>query len=105
MALADRVGLSHSTARRLHNDFFLALATFALESGSTIVLTGDMRRVRSEWESMLVGRGYVPKPAMTRAVSLVVAADPDSLSGNTKKARDDGIPVVGEKWLEDCVTR
>ncbi|WP_404442539.1 DNA polymerase III subunit epsilon [Microbacterium marinum] len=152
VALADRVGLSHSTARRLHHDFFVALArvawsdglltdeeqadlalvatllevdaaaletalaapmasadapparsSFALEPGSAIVLTGDMRRVRSEWESVLAGLGYVPKPAVTKAVSLVVAADPDSLSGKAKKARDYGIPIVGEAWLEDFV--
>ncbi|WP_198410963.1 hypothetical protein [Cryobacterium sp. TMT1-3] len=29
-------------------------------------------------------------------VTLLVAADPDSLSGKARKARDYGIPIVGE---------
>ncbi|MEF2254696.1 BRCT domain-containing protein [Microbacterium schleiferi] len=36
---------------------------------------------------------------MTKKVRLVVAADPDSLSGKAPKARDYGIPIVGEEWL------
>lgn len=34
--------------------------------------------------------------AVTKKVKLVVAADPDSLSGKARKARDYGIPVVTE---------
>ncbi|WP_292708318.1 BRCT domain-containing protein [Microbacterium sp. 67-17] len=40
-----------------------------------------------------------PKPGVTKKVRLVVAADPDSLSGKARKARDYGIPIVGEEWL------
>ncbi|HCM50934.1 MAG TPA: hypothetical protein DIS91_10455, partial [Microbacterium sp.] len=36
-------------------------------------------------------------------VRLVVAADPDSLSGKARKARDYGIPIVGEAWLIDTL--
>lgn len=36
---------------------------------------------------------------MTKKVTLVVAADPDSLSGKAKKARDYGIPIVSEDGL------
>jgi DNA polymerase-3 subunit epsilon len=36
---------------------------------------------------------------VTKKVKLVVAADPDSLSGKARKARDYGIPVVGEDAL------
>lgn len=36
---------------------------------------------------------------MTKKVKVLVAADPDSLSGKARKARDYGIPVVGEEWL------
>lgn len=72
---------------------------FALQSGDEIVLTGEMTRPRSDWEARLRELGYVPKPAVTKKVSLVVAADPDSLSGKARKARDYGIPIVGEEWL------
>lgn len=78
-------------------------APFALDPGSAVVLTGDMIRLRSEWEMILRELGYEPKSGVTKAVKLVVAADPDSLSGKARKARDYGIPIVGEAWLEQLV--
>ena len=76
-----------------------AADAFALAPGDVIVLTGEMSRERSEWKAKLRERGYVPHPTVTKKVKLVVAADPDSLSGKAKKARDYGIPIVGEEWL------
>lgn len=72
---------------------------FTLHPGAVVVLTGDMARERSAWEADLRDRGFVPHPTVTKTVALVVAADPDSLSGKAKKARDYGIPIVGEDWL------
>lgn len=72
---------------------------FALEIGDMIVLTGEMTRDRSEWEAELRERGFTPHPSVTKKVKLVVAADPDSLSGKAKKARDYGIPIVNEDGL------
>jgi len=72
---------------------------FTLSPGDLVVLTGEMARGRSEWESDLRERGFVPHPTVTKKTKLVVAADPDSLSGKAKKARDYGIPIVGEEWL------
>jgi len=64
------------------------------------VLTGgEMSLPRSAIELELVARGFTPWPAVTKKVALVVAADPDSLSGKARKARDYGIPVVGESAL------
>jgi DNA polymerase-3 subunit epsilon len=54
---------------------------------------------RAAIELELVARGFSPWPAVTKKVALVVAADPDSLSGKARKARDYGIPVVGESAL------
>ena len=70
--------------------------TFALNHGDLVVFTGEMSRPRSEWEEISAGRGLVPHRAVTKKVELVVAADPDSLSGKARKARDYGIPVVTE---------
>lgn len=78
-----------------------AATGFDLIVGDAIVLTGEMLRPRAAWEAVLADLGYVVKPAVTKAVKLVVAADPDSLSGKAKKARDYGIPIVGEPWLLD----
>lgn len=72
---------------------------FSLTPGDMIVLTGEMTRERSEWEAELRERGFTPHPAVTKKVALVAAADPDSLSGKAKKARDYGIPIVSEEWL------
>ncbi|MFD4421400.1 exonuclease domain-containing protein [Agromyces sp. NPDC058484] len=72
-----------------------------LESGAHIVLTGEMERSREHWHALLEANGYVPKPAITKRVALLAAADPDSLSGKARKARDYGIPIVGEAWLRE----
>ncbi|WP_217702970.1 exonuclease domain-containing protein [Microbacterium tenebrionis] len=77
------------------------MGSFALSAGDVVVLTGEMLRPRSEWEERLREHGIVPKPAVTKAARLVIAADPDSLSGKARKARDYGIPIVGETWLAD----
>jgi DNA polymerase-3 subunit epsilon len=72
---------------------------FELQPGDLVVLTGDMSRARGDWEEELVARGFTPWRAVTKRVKLVVAADPDSLSGKARKARDYGIPIVDEVTL------
>ncbi|MGA1828254.1 exonuclease domain-containing protein [Microbacterium sp.] len=72
---------------------------FALGVGDLIVLTGEMTRERSDWEAELRDRGFTPHSSVTKKVRLVVAADPDSLSGKAKKARDYGIAIVSEDGL------
>lgn len=71
-----------------------------LEPGDLVVLTGDMRRPREEWEQELRVRGFQPWSGVTKKVRLVVAADPDSISGKARKARDYGIPIIDETTLE-----
>jgi DNA polymerase-3 subunit epsilon len=72
---------------------------FELSPGDLIVLTGEMTRPRSEWERDLAFHGFTAWSAVTKKVRVVAAADPDSLSGKARKARDYGIPVVAESWL------
>lgn len=71
--------------------------------GSTLVLTGTMSRERNELSSFLTEMGYVVVERATKKTDLVVAADPDSLSGKAAKARQYGIPVVGERFLYDVL--
>ncbi|PVW03524.1 DNA polymerase III subunit epsilon [Microbacterium sp. Gd 4-13] len=78
----------------------IAVGEFLLAPGDEIVLTGEMTHPRSSWEDKLRDAGFTPKSAVTKRIALVVAADPDSLSGKARKARDYGIPIVGESWLE-----
>ncbi|WP_168625668.1 exonuclease domain-containing protein [Cryobacterium sp. BB307] len=80
-------------------DASLAVGVFALSPGDLIVLTGEMMRPRSEWEEHLRGKGFTAGSGVTKKVKLVAAADPDSLSGKAKKARDYGIPIVDEATL------
>ncbi|WP_251858277.1 exonuclease domain-containing protein [Herbiconiux sp. L3-i23] len=80
-------------------------SSFALEAGDLVVLTGEMSRPRELWLSELEARGFVPWSAVTKKVKLVVAADPDSLSGKARKARDYGITIVDEAGLESLLRR
>jgi DNA polymerase-3 subunit epsilon len=73
---------------------------FRLEVGDPVVLTGDMRRSCEDWHRELEQQGFVPRPAISKKVKLVVASDPDSLSGKARKARDYGITIVNEAGLE-----
>ena len=72
---------------------------FALQAGDRVVFTGDMARSRDEWITTVVAAGLT-SGGVTKATRMVVAADPDSLSGKAAKARQYGIPVVGEATFE-----
>ncbi len=74
-----------------------------LQAGAKIVLTEDTSTPRARIEGALRATDYTPHPAVTKKVGLVVAADPDSASGKARKARDYGIPVVGEDYLWSAV--
>lgn len=76
---------------------------FRLHSGDHIVLTGQMRRQRNDWRNLLSSLDIVAWPSVTRKVRLLVAADTDSESAKARKARDYGIPIVNEAWLERAV--
>jgi DNA polymerase-3 subunit epsilon len=74
---------------------------FVLNAGDRVCLTGTMSRERDDWISILGDAGIIVWPSVTKKVKLLVAADPDSLSGKAQKARSYGIPIVGEQWLEE----
>ena len=80
-------------------DAALTPAAFTLPPGATVVLTGEMSRPRADLEAALTSAGYRVAAAVSKKVSLVVAADPDSLSGKARKAREYGVPVVGEEYF------
>ncbi|MCP2265640.1 exonuclease domain-containing protein [Promicromonospora thailandica] len=69
---------------------------FVLRPGDLVVFTGAMDEPRDVWQRRAAAAGLVPHPAVTKRVRLVVAADPDSMSGKARKADAYGIPVVGE---------
>lgn len=69
--------------------------SFELLSGDRVVFTGETSRPRENWVAEIVAAGLT-SGGVTKSTKLVVAADPDSLSGKARKARDYGIPIVDE---------
>nr|QEO74921.1 hypothetical protein [uncultured bacterium] len=69
---------------------------FRLSLGDLVVFTGEMREPRDVWESRALSAGLTVKAGVTKKTSLVIAADPDSMSGKADKARTYGIPIVSE---------
>lgn len=66
-----------------------------LTVGDRVTFTGETVVPRSEWERQAVEKG-LDVGGVKKASTLVVAADPDSMSGKAKKARDYGVPIVDE---------
>ncbi|MFS8099296.1 hypothetical protein LFM09_19395 [Lentzea alba] len=67
-----------------------------LSLGDLVVFTGQMREPRDVWEGRALSAGLAVKGGVTKKTALVIAADPDSMSGKADKARSYGIPVVSE---------
>ncbi|MFD2025447.1 exonuclease domain-containing protein [Promicromonospora aerolata] len=65
-----------------------------------VAFTGAMDEPRDVWERRAGAAGLVAHPAVTKKVRLVVAADPDSMSGKARKAESYGIPVVSESGFQ-----
>ena len=73
----------------------LSMSGIALALGDRVAFTGDMHRDRAEWESIARKHG-LEAGGVTRKTRVVVAADPNSLSGKAAKARAYGVPVITE---------
>ncbi|MGQ4553579.1 BRCT domain-containing protein [Dermabacteraceae bacterium CCM 9519] len=71
-----------------------------LEPGDRVCFTGAMKRQRSEWEQECREHGYVPG-SLVKSTKLLVASDPNSLSGKAAKAKGWGIPIVTEDAFAD----
>lgn len=67
---------------------------FRLSAGDTIVFTGDMEEPREVWEGRATRAGLRVGASVTKQTRMLVAADPDSMSGKAQKAAKYGIPIV-----------
>ncbi|MFC8620408.1 exonuclease domain-containing protein [Micromonospora purpureochromogenes] len=65
-----------------------------LQPGDNVVFTGAMEPPRWEWEEEAEAVGLQVGNTVTKKTRLLVAADPDTMSGKAKKAHHYGIPVV-----------
>lgn len=70
------------------------LGKFSLAPGDIVVFTGQLDQPRQVWEDRATAAGLVSGHAVTKRTRLVVAADPDTLSGKARKARDYRIPII-----------
>jgi DNA polymerase-3 subunit epsilon len=59
-----------------------------------VVFTGTMAPDREQWQAEAEAAGLVVGETVNKRTRLLIAADPDSMSGKAKKARQYGVPVV-----------
>jgi len=67
---------------------------FALAPGDVVVFTGQMDEPREVWEDRARAMGLAVADRVTKQTRLLVAADPDSMSGKARKAATYGIPII-----------
>ena len=82
-------------------------ATFALRPGERVAFTGALDIPRDVWTDRATAAG-LDVGGVTRTCAVLVAANPDSMSGKAKKAREYGVPIISEthfarllKYMED----
>jgi DNA polymerase-3 subunit epsilon len=80
--------------------------TFSTEdlSGKSVCFTGELRCTidgdlidRKKAEAFASQAGLLPKQTVTKQLDLLVVADPDTLSGKAKKARQYGTRIMSER--------
>jgi DNA polymerase-3 subunit epsilon len=74
-----------------------------LQPGDKIVLTGEMTHQRQVWVERAIAAGLRVTTGVSRQTRVLVAADPDSLSGKAKDARKLGVPVVDESAFANAI--
>jgi DNA polymerase-3 subunit epsilon len=92
----DEVDLALAATRVTTGRDTPVLGDFQLRSGDCVVFTGQMTLPREVWTERAIEAGLGVHNNVTKTTKLVVAADPDSLSGKAKKAHTYRIPVVAE---------
>ena len=70
-------------------------ATFALRPGERVAFTGALDIPRDVWTDRATAAG-LDVGGVTRTCAVLVAANPDSMSGKAKKAREHGVPIISE---------
>jgi DNA polymerase-3 subunit epsilon len=77
----------------------LTTAGIDISPGDCVAFTGDMALERKEWEGRARMHGLQPA-RVTKATKVLVASDPNSLSGKAAKARSYGVPIITESAFE-----
>lgn len=79
-----------------------ATAGLHLQPGDRVAFTGDMKRDRTDWERCARERGLQPG-GIAKCTRVLVAADPNSLSGKASKAQAYRIPIITEDAFERLI--
>lgn len=66
-----------------------------LRPGDRVTFTGSLDLGRDEWEARARAAGLTVG-GVTKSSALVISANPDSMSGKARKARDYAVPIVDE---------
>jgi DNA polymerase III subunit epsilon len=72
-------------------------------AGQTVCFTGELlcilqgsQLTREMAEELASAAGMLPKPRVTKTLDMLVVADPNTMSGKAKKAREYGIRIIAE---------
>lgn len=82
----------------------MATVGIQLSPGDRVAFTGDMQVDRDSWFGRCAAAGLDPG-GVTKKARVVVAADPNSLSGKAAKARGYGIPIITEAAFDGLIRR
>lgn len=74
-----------------------------LRPGDRVTVTGPVERTQLFWESFFAARG-VQVAGIAKSTKVLIAGDPDSQSGKAKKARQYGIPIIGENAVDEVIS-
>lgn len=108
LQVAATLGIEAEVAEQVLREAEGAAAPFELPAlhlvpGDRVVFTGELGREREEWVARIAELG-LETGAVTKVTRVVVAADPDSLSGKAAKAREYGVPIITEAAFEAVVS-
>ena len=70
-------------------------ATFSLRPGDRVAFTGALDIPRDVWTDRATAAG-LDVGGVTRTCAVLVAANPDSMSGKAKQARENNVPIISE---------
>ncbi|HEX6684542.1 MAG TPA: exonuclease domain-containing protein [Candidatus Limnocylindrales bacterium] len=93
-AVALAGGAAGSSVRRLY-----------LRPGDIVAFTGETAEPREAWEAKARRAGLRVEQDVTRRTRLLVAADPDTMSGKAEKANRYGIPIVHPTAFASMLTK
>lgn len=82
----------------------IATVGIQVSPGDRVAFTGDMQVDRAVWFERCAAAGLDPG-GVTKKARIVVAADPNSLSGKAGKARSYGIPIITEAAFDGLMRR